>query len=238
MNIKETDLYKPIHDYFTQLGYQVNGEVKSIDVTAIKDDELILIELKKSLNMKLLIQGTKGQRLTDKVYLAIERPKGTFSKQWKDKLYLIRRLELGLIYVSFTGKEPLVQIVYHPKPFNRKQSMKLSKKKKNNVISEIEGRYGDFNVGGSSKTKLMTAYKENSLHIACCLKKYGELSPKELRQLGTGNKTTSILYNNFHEWFTKIDRGIYGISDKGIDAINKYNDLADYYYELLSKEEA
>lgn len=238
MKIKETDLYKPIHDYFTQLGYQVNGEVKSIDVTAIKDDELILIELKKSLNMKLLIQGTKGQRLTDKVYLAIERPKGTFSKQWKDKLYLIRRLELGLIYVSFTGEKPLVQVVYHPKPFNRNRSMKASSKKKDNVIMEIEGRYGDFNVGGSSKTKLMTAYKENSLHIACCLEKYGDLSPKALRKLGTGDKTTSILYKNFYDWFTKIDRGIYGINEKGIEAIKDYKELADYYYSLLSKEEA
>ncbi|GMQ62845.1 DUF2161 domain-containing phosphodiesterase [Vallitalea maricola] len=238
MEIKETDLYDPIYNYFTDLGYKVNGEVKSIDVTAVKDDELIVIELKKVLNMKLLIQGTKGQRLTDRVYLAIERPKKMFSRQWKDKLYLIRRLELGLIFVSFKGNKPLVQVVYHPKPFDRKQSKRLSSKKKNNIIAEIEGRYGNFNVGGSTKTKLMTAYKENSIHIACCLEKYGDLSPKKLRELGTGDKTTSILYNNFYNWFTKIDRGIYGISQKGVEAIKQYKELADYYYNLLPKDEA
>lgn len=238
MNIKETDLYKPIYNYFTELGYKVNSEVRSIDVTAVKDDELIIIELKKNINMKLLIQGTKGQRMTDKVYIAIERPNNIMSKQLKDKLYLIRRLELGLIYVSFSGKSPLVQIVYHPKPFDRKKSMSLSSKKKKSLIKEIEGRCKDFNIGGSNKTKLMTAYKENSIYIACCLEKYGNLSPKELRKLGTGDKTTSILYNNFHEYFTKVARGIYGISDKGIDAINTYKDMADYYYEILTREDS
>ncbi|MCT4542622.1 MAG: DUF2161 family putative PD-(D/E)XK-type phosphodiesterase [Vallitalea sp.] len=233
MEIKEVDLYKPIHNYFTELGYKVNSEVNSFDVTAIKDNNLIIIELKKSLNMKLLIQGVKGQRLTDMVYIAIQRPKKTFSKEWKDKLHLIRRLELGLIFVSFKGDKSLVQIVCHPKPFKRKQSKKLSTKKKNKLIQEIDGRHIDYNIGGSNKTKLMTAYKENALQIACYLYKYGNLSPKELRKLGTGDKTGSILNNNFYNWFIKIERGVYRISEKGVQAIEQYNELSKYYLELL-----
>jgi hypothetical protein len=83
----------------------------------------------------------------------------------------------------------------------------------------------------------MTVYRENSIHIACCLEKYGDLSTRELRKLGTGDKTTSILYNNFYGWFNKIDRGIYGISAKGIEAIKDYQELAKHYYSLLTKEE-
>lgn len=236
MEIRETDLYEPIYNYFTELGYKVNSEVKTLDVTAVKDDTLIVIELKKNLNMKLLIQGIKRQRLTDMVYLAIQRPKKTFSRDWKDKLYLIRRLELGLIVVSFKGKKTLVQVVCHPKPFNRKQSMRISSKKKKNIVAEIDGRYSDYNVGGSSRTKLMTAYKEKSIHIACCLQKYGNLSPKALRELGTGEKTTTILYKNYYYWFENIERGIYGISDKGQQAIEQYSELADYYFEQINEK--
>lgn len=236
MDIKETDLYEPIYDYFSELGYKVNSEVKTLDVTAVKDDTLIVIELKKNLNMKLLIQGTKRQRLTDMVYVAIQRPKKTFSREWKDKLYLIRRLELGLIVVSFNGKKPLVQVVCDPKPFDRKQSMRLSKRKRKSIVAEIDGRYGDYNVGGSTKTKLMTAYKENSLHIACCLQKCGNLSPKALRELGTGQKTSSILNKNFHHWFEKIDRGVYGVSEKGQKIIEEYKELSDYYFEQIAQQ--
>lgn len=49
MDIKETDLYKPIYDYFTKLGYKVNSEVKTYDVTAVKGESLVIIELKKIL---------------------------------------------------------------------------------------------------------------------------------------------------------------------------------------------
>ncbi|MCT4598850.1 MAG: DUF2161 family putative PD-(D/E)XK-type phosphodiesterase [Vallitalea sp.] len=233
MNIKETDLYQPIHNYFTDLGYEVKSEVKSFDVTAVKDDSLVIIELKKNLNMKLLIQGTKAQRITDMVYIAIPRPKKTFSREWKDKLYLIRRLELGLIFISFEGNKDLVQVICHPKAFDRNRSMKRSSKKKTGIIAEIEGRYGDYNVGGSNRKKIMTAYKENCIHIACCLKKYGNLSTRELRKIGTGDKTTSILYNNYYNWFFKVSRGVYGLSEEGYKATEEHKELTQYYLKVI-----
>lgn len=45
--IKESDLYQPIKEYLDSLGYDTKGEVKDCDITAIKDDELIVVELKK-----------------------------------------------------------------------------------------------------------------------------------------------------------------------------------------------
>lgn len=236
MNIKETDLYLPIYNYFTELGYKVDGEVKTLDVTAVKDNELIVIELKKSLNMKLLIQGAKRQRITDLVYLAMPRPKKTYSKEWKDKLYLTRRLELGVIVVSFTAEKPLVQVIHHPKPFSRKQSKRLSQRKKNSVIREVSGRNNNYNVGGSKGKKLMTAYKENCLHIACCLKQFGVLSPKQLRNIGTGTKTLSILNMNFYGWYTRIKRGQYELSETGRDALNQYSSLTEFYNNKIQQE--
>lgn len=236
-DIKETDLYLPIHKYFTDLGYQVNGEVKTLDVTAVKDNKLIVIELKKNLNMKLLIQGIKRQRLTDQVYIAIQRPKKTFSRDWKDKLHLIRRLELGLIVVSFTRKTPLVQIICDPKPFSRTQSMNRAKKRQKGILDEIKERSGNYNVGGSTRKKVMTAYREKSIHIACCLQCYGELSPKQLRALGTGDKTTSILSKNFYGWFERMRRGVYDLTDGGQQAIKEYALIAQHYQVLIQEKE-
>ena len=74
--------------------------------------------------------------------------------------------------------------------------MQQSKKRRNRLIAEIEGRTGDFNIGGSNKLKIMTSYKESCIHIACCLIRHGPLSPKSLREIGTGEKTYQILYKN------------------------------------------
>ena len=47
MDFKESDLYSPVCNYFTELGYDVQAEVKSCDLIAKKDSEIIIAELKK-----------------------------------------------------------------------------------------------------------------------------------------------------------------------------------------------
>lgn len=71
----EVDLYQPVKDYFVKEGYEVYGEVNHCDVAAVKESELVIIELKLSLTIDLLIQATKRQRLTNQVYVAIPKPK-------------------------------------------------------------------------------------------------------------------------------------------------------------------
>ena len=97
----EVDLYKPVKDFFTAEGYDVYGEVNDCDVVAVKEDELIIVELKLRLNLELVMQATKRQRLSDQVYVAIPKPKLSFrSQKWRDICYLMRRLEVGLLLVS------------------------------------------------------------------------------------------------------------------------------------------
>lgn len=81
----------------------------------------------------------------------------------------------------------------------------------------------------------MTAYKENVIHIACCLKKYGQLSPKKLREMGTGKKTLSILNKNFYGWFERVERGIYKLSDQGYKELADFPELVAYYTKELSQ---
>lgn len=49
----EKELFPPVRDLFVKRGYKVNAEVRDCDVTATKDDEFIIIELKKNLSVTL-----------------------------------------------------------------------------------------------------------------------------------------------------------------------------------------
>ncbi|WP_226641718.1 DUF2161 domain-containing phosphodiesterase [Mesobacillus subterraneus] len=230
----EADLYEPIRKHFIKQGYRVNGEVHDCDLTAVKDDVLIIVELKLNLNIDLLLQATRRQRLTDLVYIAIPKPKRITRKRWNDITQLIRRLELGLIIVSFAGNRKKVEFKLHPEPYKRMTSKNTRKKAA--LIKEIEGRSADYNVGGSSKTKIMTAYKENCIQIACYLEKLGQMSPKALVALGTGNKTPLILQKNYYKWFERVERGIYVITGQGKSELEDYPELVEYYLSKLDQE--
>lgn len=232
--LQEADLYKPIQTYFVREGYEVYGEVKDCDMAVIKDDELMIIELKLNLSVDLLIQATKRQRLSDLVYIAIPKRKyKPRSKRWTDICQLIRRLELGLILVNTSGKGKQTEIILQPTPFNRRKNLGHNKRKRQEVMKEIDGRSADFNIGGSNRTEIITAYRENCIQIACYLDQVGELSPKLLVQMGTGKKTSSILTKNYYGWFDRIKRGVYIISEKGKHEVKKYPELLTYYLEKL-----
>jgi hypothetical protein len=232
--LQEVDLYKPIQKYFVREGYEVYGEVKDCDMAGIKGDELVVIELKRNLSVDLLVQATKRQRLTDTVYIAIPKPSYNLrSKRWTDLCHLVRRLELGLIIVTFTGNRKKVEIIFHPSTFDRRKILGQNKRKRDALLKEINGRSADYNVGGSNRTKIMTAYKESCIQIACYLEHSGPLSPKALTQMGTGDKTSSILAKNYYGWFERIKRGVYVISEKGKEEVKEYPDLLSYYAQKL-----
>lgn len=228
--IYETDLYEPVATYFTNLGYEVKAEVNDCDLVALKNDALIIVELKLNLNITLLIQAAERLKLTDKVYIAIVEPKGSRRrKKWRDQLHLLRRLELGFILVSFRGKRKQVEVVHEPKQFNKKQSQARNKQKKLKVIEEFKARESNLNVGGSYQTKLMTAYKEQAIHIALCLKENGQQSAKMLQEKGTSKKTYAILYDNYYGWFKRVARGTYDLTEKGLKELDAYPEVVKLY---------
>ena len=231
VKILEEDMYSPIRDFFTQLGYQVNSEVKHCDVTAVKDDQLVIVEMKTHLNLDVIIQAAKRQRLTDMVYIAVPKPgRELFTNKWNDIVYLLRRLELGLMLVTVKTGMPRVDIVIEPCAFDREKSKKHSSKKKKSLVNEISSRHGDFNKGGSTRKKLVTAYKEKAIHIACLLEMNGPLKPKQLRVMGTdAKKTTGIVYDNHYGWFERNEDGTYFINDKAAQEIREYSELYQYY---------
>lgn len=235
--ILEVDLFQPVSDFLTEQGYTVRSEVKHCDIAAIKEDELVIVELKRNLSVDLLAQAAKRQRSADLVYIAVPKPKKLIGNaKWQDICHLVRRLELGLILVSFKGGKGMLEIANHPIPFDREKSIRSGKKKREAIIKEAKSRFVDANTGGSTRTKLVTAFREESIFIACCLNKYGPLSPKKLRELGTnGKKTNSILSRNVYGWFDRVKKGTYEINSAGKAALEQYSQLAEYYYSKLNE---
>lgn len=233
----EKDLFPPVKKYFSKLNYEVYGEVNDCDVVAVKADELIIIELKLHFNSDLLIQATNRQRLTDQVYVAIPKPRfKRNSKKWHDMCHLLKRLELGLIMVTFLKSTTKLEVILEPGPYDRKYSVQSYKRKRQKLFDEIKGRNINNNIGGSNQTKIMTAYKESCIQIATCFLHYGPLSPKKLRQLGTGDKTLSILSQNHYGWFRRIARGVYDLSELGKKELTKFPEAVHYYTSLIKQQ--
>ena len=224
----ETDLFEPIRSYLERHGYAVNAEVKDCDVTATKGDELVIVELKKGANMQLLIQATDRLRITDSVYVAIPSVKGN-SKHWRGIKRVLRSLELGLMTVTVGPLGSRVTKLFDPLPYKRKKSGQ----RRHSVITEIAERSNEYNTGGSVGIKLVTAYREHAILLATYLERLGNSTPKSLRDLGTGAKTTSILYSNHYGWFQRLDRGVYAITDQGMQDIRLYTELHERSLELL-----
>jgi hypothetical protein len=225
---RETDLYQPIRDYLIENGYTVRSEVINCDITAVKDDDLIVIELKRSANIELLIQATERQRITDSVYVAIPTPK-TKGSRWRGIKRVLRMLEVGLMVVSFDSRKPKVKVMFDPLPYSRKKQ----KRRRRAVLKEIAERSGDYNTAGSTRQKVITAYRESAIHVACCLDRFGPLSPRQLRSLGTAEKTLTILSNNYYGWFQRIARGVYELAAVGKTALSEYPHLLDRYYGMI-----
>ena len=214
-DFKETDLYAPIRAFLEEEGYQVQAEVKDCDIAAVKDGQLVIVELKKAFNLKLVYQGLERQSLTEQVFVAIPRPKkGAREKSWKDMLKLLKRLELGLLTVALDSPLQTVDVVLEPSD----SLAWKNRKKRERLQAELEQRQVDANVGGMTRRKIMTAFREKSIRLACLLEREGQVSMASLRERGMED-CVGILSRNYDKWFKRVEKGVYTLSDKGLKAL-------------------
>ena len=214
-DFKETDLYEPIRAFLEEEGYQVQAEVKGCDIAAVKDGQLVIVELKKAFNLKLVYQGLERQSLTEQVFVAIPRPKkGAREKAWKDMLKLLKRLELGLLTVALDSPLKTVDVVLEPSD----SLVWKNRKKREKVQAELEQRQVDANVGGMTRRKIMTAFREKSIRLACLLEREGQVSMASLRERGMED-CVGILSRNYDKWFKRVEKGVYALSEKGQEAL-------------------
>lgn len=212
---KETDLYAPIRAFLEEESYQVQAEVKHCDIAAVKDGQLVVVELKKAFNLKLVYQALERQSLTEQVFVAIPRPKkGHREKAWKDMLRLLKRLELGLLTVALDSPLQTVDVVLEPSD----SLAWKNRKKREQVQAEMENRQMDVNVGGMTRRKIITAFREKSIRLACILEREGQVSTAVLRERGMED-CIGILSRNYDKWFQRVEKGVYALSEKGKEAL-------------------
>ncbi|SES89945.1 hypothetical protein SAMN03159358_0238 [Paenibacillus sp. NFR01] len=170
----ETELYAPLKRFFEGRGYTVKGEVRTCDLVGVREgeEEPLIVELKKTFNLALLLQGVERLRLSPNVYLAVERSrdkKGAVNQRWGELTGLCRRLGLGLITVMFyKTKTPLVEVLAEPGA--APPQARGGQRRRERLLREFGGRSGDYNTGGSTRVKLVTAYREKALRVALALR--------------------------------------------------------------------
>ena len=118
----EKDLYKPVKRLFEENGFAVKGEIKDCDIIALKEEELIVCELKMSFNLKLVYQLIDRKTITPLVYAAIATPK----KEGKNIKRLLREIDCGLIYVS--QETEIAEVVLNPSGVGKKKKSKKTKR--------------------------------------------------------------------------------------------------------------
>lgn len=229
----ETRLYEPVKKYWIERGYAVRGEVDGCDLVARRGDELVVVELKAGMNLTLVLQGLDRKAITDQVYLAVPAAASRRRSYWSKVIRLCRALGLGLLLVSVgRGGRGRVDVACEPgAPAPRK-----SARRRADVLAEFEGRSGDYNVGGSTRRPLVTAYREDALRIARCLAIHGPSRVRSLREASGCPRAGAILQRNYYGWFHRVAHGVYDLTGAGREALVTYRDVVEALEPLAPLE--
>ncbi len=224
----EIDLYAPICDFFTKQNYNVKSEVKGCDVVAQKGNDIVIVEMKKAFQLKLVYQAIDRQTICKNVFVAIARPvKPQNTKQFQNMLKLLKRLGIGLLTVAIDSTIKTVDVILQP---NNNTAFKNNKKTKK-LLLEMQQRTGDYNIGGMTRKKIITAYKEKALELCCVLQQKEEISYAFLRKNNVTESHIKMLGTNVYQWYERVSRGVYRLSEEGKKALEQkeYKEVVAYY---------
>lgn len=228
-NFRESEMFVYIKNYFQKKNYEVYGEVKNCDVVCIKKDNIVVVEMKKDLTIKLITQGIDRQKITEHVYICYRKPKKFTLKKRRETITLCKRLGLGIILVNIEEDE--IKTILEP-------SIKriVNKNKRNEIKKEIEGIKVNINQGGTNKVKKNTAFREKNILISCALELEGSSSSKDLiKKFSCPQNTNRIMYYNIYGWYEKVSRGIYKLSKKGFEELHSsdFIEVYNYYHKKI-----
>lgn len=236
---KEEELYPPIKRYYEDRGFAVKGEVLHCDLVAVHPErgETIIVEMKKTFNLALLLQGIERLRLHADVVLAVERNRkksGAVNQRFGDLTELCRMLGLGLMTVTFyKTKAPVIEMLCEPgdPPIRGAKN-----RKRDRLHMEFRERSGDYNVGGSTGRKLVTAYREKALRCAYVLREKGPCAPKDVAAATGFSRSGQLMRENHYGWFRRLERGKYELMPQGADALVQYGDVLSRWVSEISFE--
>ncbi len=226
--MRETDLYPAIKAFLEAQGFEVKSEICSCDVVGVREnEEPVIIELKTGFTLPLVLQGVDRLGVSDKVYLAFgidaRKSGGAGNSLWrrhrKPILKMLRRLGLGLISVRLDGvHEGFVEVHLDPKTYVPRKN----RKRAGRLLREFGQRIGDPNQGGITRRTIITAYRQDGLRCLYYLSKSGPAKLADIRQATGVERAGGILQSNHYGWFERVERGVYQITPKGVEALDEF----------------
>ncbi|WFU90136.1 DUF2161 domain-containing phosphodiesterase (plasmid) [Rhizobium sp. CC1099] len=212
----ETSLYQPVKGFLEKAGYVVKGEVGGCDLVGVSDDDppvVVVCELKMSFNLELILQAVDRAAVSDEVWIAARvsrKGKGREAdKRFRD---LCRRLGIGMLGISDAGDVSIIVGSVSSMP-------RTNPKRRSRLMREHQERRGDPALGGSTRTPVMTAYRQQALGCAAALAS----GPLRVRDIRRGvPEAGKILLSNVYGWFERLDRGVYGLTDDGREALKRW----------------
>ncbi|MCM2440475.1 hypothetical protein HGO34_12195 [Agrobacterium vitis] len=212
----ETSLYLPVKSFLEKAGYTVKGEIGGCDLVGLSADDpsvVVICELKLSFNLELILQAVDRAAISDEVWIAAKiSAKGRGREADKRYRDLCRRLGIGMLGVSASGDVSIIVGSVSPMP-------RTNPKRRSRLMREHQTRRGDPALGGSTRMPVMTAYRQNALACAAILlagpTRVGDVR-KAVPDAG------KILLSNVYGWFERVERGVYGLTDAGQDALKRW----------------
>lgn len=223
--MRESDMYEPLKTWLEGQGYTVSAEVSHCDLVArdpASDEDPLILELKLRMSLDLIAQGVRRQEISPSVYLAIPLSGSRdHLRNSRSVLPVLRKLELGLIYVRFLRTGTRVEVHLHPGPAPHR----ARPAQRRAILREIDGRYAELNrAGQTSHEERFSAYRQRAIRVAVLLQDsdHEPFSPAELRAHGAPDSVQQILSKNYYGWFDRVSRGAYRLNEAGHQALQRY----------------
>ena len=214
--VKEAELYPPVKAHLTRAGWQVKGEVGAADVVGRRGDDILVVELKLGFSLALFHQGIARLALTDLVYLAV--PAGGKTKALKANVALARRLGLGVLTVRL--RDGFVEVLADPGPY----APRKSRKKTARLLKAFERLDGDPNDGGATRHGIVTGYRQDAVKCAKFLAVHGPSKGSTVKDWAEVPAATRIMADDHYGWFTRVSRGVYGLTEAGRKGLSDWGD--------------
>lgn len=219
----ETTLYQPVKAFIEAAGYEVKGEIGGCDLVGLSPGDapvVVICELKLSFNLELILQAVDRANISDEVWIAA-RVSATGRGREADKRYrdLCRRLGIGMLGVTDRGAVSVIVNSVTPMP-------RTNPKRRWRLVREHQRRRGDPTLGGSTRTPIMTAYRQQALLCAEALSA-GPLRPRDIKAQKQAPDAGKILLSNVYGWFERVQPGVYQLTELGRRVVSPATMLAD-----------
>jgi hypothetical protein len=220
--MKEIDLYDPVKRFLESQGYEIKGEIRDCDVTAVRGvEDPVVIELKLAFSLDVLLQAVNRLSISPVVYIGIPSSCRAFRKRRRRIVKLLRMLGIGLLLILVNSKRSRVEVALDPGTYHPR----IHAKRRGRLLGEFEHRRGDPMPGGSGRRRgMLTAYRQKAIRIARYLTENGPTKASVIAQAIEESEVRPILYRNVYGWFDRLGEGVYQISPRGTTDLAAWND--------------